>query len=287
MAVHIATCRFISKVFPSGRERSFLRPISRAHQHSHVHAHAPTCPCRYSLCSIFPSYRCEASSFYAVRWRLRFEPRSDSLYRGRAMRAPRSYCVTRASSAPRKSRRRPARTVPRQPFFCACDVFTFVILTGPVWFDVARARTSLGSSDIVIILWSLAVLPLVLWIVVVPILIFIFVENYGCDEVLRCSTVIFFWISTMKLLLIEVHYSWQGEIFVLFTFLFNIFLWWASCLITGAWCCVVWCPVHYEYDSRVPGSGRSRSGNLGPNERRARRLIRLSPSPRSLALRRG
>lgn len=44
MAVHIATCRFISKVFPSGRERSFLRPpISRAHRHSHVNAHAPTC----------------------------------------------------------------------------------------------------------------------------------------------------------------------------------------------------------------------------------------------------
>lgn len=30
-------------------------------------------------------------------------------------------------------------------FFCACDVFTFVILTGPVWFDDARARTCLGS----------------------------------------------------------------------------------------------------------------------------------------------
>lgn len=55
--------------------------LSLAHQHSHVHAHAPTCPCRYSLCSIFPSYRCEASSFCAVRWRLRFEPPSDSLYR--------------------------------------------------------------------------------------------------------------------------------------------------------------------------------------------------------------
>lgn len=113
-----------------------------------MHAHAPTC--RYSLCSFSPSYRESPSSFCAVRWRLKYEPPSISLYRRRAMRAPRSYCVTGARARGGLQGLYRAANL----FFCACDVFTFVILTGPVWFDVARARTCLGP-DVVIILWSL------------------------------------------------------------------------------------------------------------------------------------
>lgn len=149
MAVHIATCRFISKVFPSGRERSFLRPpISRAHRHLHVHAHAPTCPCRYSLCWIFPSYRCEASSFCAVLWRLRFEPPSDSLYRRRAMRA----LAVSVSLEPAREVACKDCTVPAFFLCVRCFHFRHFDRASLIW---RRSRTDVPRIVVVFILWSL------------------------------------------------------------------------------------------------------------------------------------
>lgn len=93
-----------------------------SHTSAHVHAHAPTC--RDSLCCFLATVG--ASSFCAVYGRLKFEPPSASLYRRGAMRAGRSQCVTSAGA------RGGLQGLPLGLFFCACDVFTFVILTGPV-----------------------------------------------------------------------------------------------------------------------------------------------------------
>ncbi|CAG9581179.1 unnamed protein product [Danaus chrysippus] len=98
----------------------------RTHRQSHVHAHAPTC--RYSLCSFFTSYRCEPIFFLCRPLAFEIEPPNVSLYRRRAMRAARSYCVTGARARGGLQGLYRAANL----FFCACDVFTFVILTGPV-----------------------------------------------------------------------------------------------------------------------------------------------------------
>lgn len=141
MAVHIATCRFISKVFPSGRERSFLRPPISPHTDTRTWTH--TRPRVAILC---------VQSFLATVARdLLFVPSggvwSLSLWALHYIGDVR--CARFAVSVSLEPAREVQGLYRANLFFCACDVFTFVILTGPVWFDVARARTCLGSGVVI------------------------------------------------------------------------------------------------------------------------------------------